>query len=60
MKRLLLSLTLAPTLALSQAPAIGSISDPVSFATFSGPTLIDSSLAAHDGKIVVLMYFTSW
>ncbi len=60
MKQLLLSLALSltPALAWSQAPAVGSVSDPVSFATFSGTTPGNSSLAAHEGKIVVLMYFT--
>ena len=62
MKRLLLSLSLflAPSLAHAQAPAVGSISDPVSFATFAGTTPVDSSLAAHDGKIVMLLYFTAF
>lgn len=60
MKRLLLSLTLAPAFALAQVPPVGSISDPVSFATFAGATPVDSGLSAHDGKIVLLMYFTSW
>lgn len=62
MKRLLLSLalSLASTPAWSQAPAVGSISNSVGFAIFSGSTPVDSSLTAHDGKIVLLMYYTPW
>lgn len=55
-----LSLSLVPSLAPAQAPAVGSISDPVSFATFSGTPLVDSSLSAHTGKIVMLLYFTAF
>jgi len=57
---LLLALSLAPSIAWPQAPAVGSISDPVTFAIISGGTPVDSGLSAYDGKIVLLMYFTSW
>ena len=60
MKHFLLALALLPATAFSQAPAVGSLSDPVTFATFSGTTPQDSGLTDHDGKVVVLMYFTSW
>ena len=62
MKRLLLSLTLAliPAVAPAQAPAVGSISEPVSFALFAGTTPVDSSLSAHNGKIVLVTFYTPW
>ena len=60
MKSLLLVLSLVPAIAFSQAPPVGSISQPVGFATFTGNVPYDTGLPANDGKIVVLMYFTSW
>ena len=60
MKSLLIALALVPAVAFSQAPPVGSISQPVTFATFTGNVPYDSGLSANDGKIVVLMYFTSW
>jgi hypothetical protein len=60
MKHLIILLSLLPTLVFAQAPAAGSLSDPVTFAVFSGATPVDSSLSAHAGKIVVLVYYTHW
>lgn len=60
MKHILLILLTIPGAAFAQAPAVGTISDPVPFATFTGTTPTDSGLAAHDGKIVLLMYYTPW
>lgn len=62
MKRLFLSLTLAlaPALAMAQAPPVGSTSANTRFALFFGGIPFDSDLAAHEGKIVALMYYTPW
>ncbi len=60
MKQLILALSLLPSLAFSEAPKQGDISNPVSFSIVSGGTPVNSGLSSHDGNILVLMYFTSW
>lgn len=39
---------------------LGNTSDPTPFATFDGNDLSNGSLADHEGKIVIVNYYTPW